>query len=70
MISDKELAIKLKPSLKRFDFNHEQLLAIAVSIKQNQNKLNECISFLYNVDILKSPEEIKDGIIEICYKEY
>jgi len=68
MIDDKELALKMKPSIKRFKFQHEELLAIAVAVKQNPEKMQDCIDFLNDADTSKSSEDIKNQIIEICYR--
>jgi len=67
IVDDRELAKKLKPSLKRFNFNNEELQAIAISVKQNPHKLQDCIDFLNSTNTDLSSEEITNRIIEICY---
>lgn len=67
MIDDKELANKLKPELKKFDLNNEQITSIAIAIKRKPQHLEDCIKYLKNADPNTSGDDVVTEIIDICY---
>lgn len=67
MIDNKELANKLKPELKRFDLNNEQIESIVIAIKRNPQHLGNCINYLKNADPNTSGDNVVTEIIDICY---
>lgn len=67
MIDNKELANKLKPELKKFDLNNEQIESIVIAIKRNPQHLENCINYLKNADPNTSGDNVVTEIIDICY---
>lgn len=67
-MNDKEIAEKVKPYIKQFNFTHEQLQTLAVCFKRNPEKLQNCIDYLVAVEKDNSTDNIVSTIIEICYR--
>lgn len=67
MIDNKELANKLKPELKKFDLNNEQIESIVIAIKRKPQHLENCINYFKNADPNTSGDNVVTEIIDICY---